>query len=178
MTVERTRTPSDIKWLANELAAMAGEVERIDQEVKRLQARRRHLRIVQKALGGVAAMLAVPQLSEVVPPVRAHAHFRERGGLFGFVRAALQAAHPKAVDTLTMADLVIQHFGLTFATPRARQRFLHDSVGRTLNRLYQRDEVERLHDPTADRHLPGIWRWKAGALTLKGLRELSAEAEM
>jgi len=36
MSVPRTRPPSDIKWLANELAATKGELERIDEELARL----------------------------------------------------------------------------------------------------------------------------------------------
>lgn len=46
MTTTRTRTPSEIKWLANELAATKGELERIDDELARLRARRKRLKAV------------------------------------------------------------------------------------------------------------------------------------
>ena len=39
MTEQRTRTPPDIKWLANELAAVAGELETIEAEMTRLSVR-------------------------------------------------------------------------------------------------------------------------------------------
>lgn len=41
--LRRTRTPSDLKWTVNELAAVKGEIEHIDREVTRLKQRRARL---------------------------------------------------------------------------------------------------------------------------------------
>ncbi|MGH6639165.1 MAG: hypothetical protein ACREBY_11275 [Polaromonas sp.] len=41
----RIQTPPDIKWLANELAATAGEMERIDEEMARLKKRQKRIRV-------------------------------------------------------------------------------------------------------------------------------------
>lgn len=155
---------------------MAGELERIDEEVARLQARRRHLITVQAALGGVARLLVVPHLPQVVPAVRAHHGFGTRGNLWNFIRQCLQAASPAALDTRTLATLVIDHFGLVFAMPKERQRFLHHSVGRTLNKLLARGEVERVSDPVAARHLPGIWRWNTGVPEIAELQQNAPRA--
>lgn len=46
---------------------------------------------------------------------------------------------------------------------------LHTSVGRTLNKLLVRGEVERLSDHTVARNLPSIWRWRTGPDSLEAL---------
>jgi hypothetical protein len=178
MNMPRSRTPSNIKWLANELAATAGALDRIDAELALLQAQRARLVSVRSALVEVAEMLAVPRLAEAVPPVRAADTFGARGNLRNYIRGALQAAHPAALDTVSLAKSVAAHFGLTFASPRQQQRFRHHSVTRTLHKLLARDEVERVADPmTPNPLLPrptaaGIWRWKVHAPPLSELHRL------
>jgi hypothetical protein len=51
---------------------LAGEMEKIDLEVKRLTGRRAAIAEKHGALAKVAALAEVPQLPDVVPPVRAH----------------------------------------------------------------------------------------------------------
>lgn len=148
---------------------MAGELERIDETIARLTARRAHLVAVQGALGGVAELMEAPQLPSVIPSVRAHTTFGARGRLRNYLRECLRVAAPAPMDTRTLAALVIDHFGLSFPNAKERQRFLHTSVGRTLNKLLARDEVERLSDHTVARNLPSIWRWKTGPDSLEAL---------
>jgi hypothetical protein len=174
MSTIRTRTPPTVKWLANELAAMAGELERIDEELVRLQARRAHIVAVRAAMGGVADLLVVPQLAGAVPAVRAHTTFGDRGSLRNVVRACLREAHPAPVDIRAVTAVVVEHFELTFASLKERQRFQHHSVGRTLHRLFERGEVERVSDPRVTRHLPSIWRWKVEGGTLDELAQRAA----
>jgi hypothetical protein len=45
----RTRTRSDVKWLINQVAALAGELERIDVEMARFKQRRKALERSHKA---------------------------------------------------------------------------------------------------------------------------------
>lgn len=56
----RTRTSSEVKWLANELAAVKGELERIDEALSRLLARKERLLAVQRAMSNVADQLPSP----------------------------------------------------------------------------------------------------------------------
>ena len=153
---------------------MAGELERIDEELERLQARRAHIVAVRAALGGVANMLVVPQLEGAVPAVRAHTTFGDRGSLRTVIRECLKAAYPAPVDIRAVSAVVVEHFGLTFASAKEQQRFQHHSVGRTLHRLFERGEVERVSDPLVTRHLPSIWRWKVEVGTLEELAQQAA----
>lgn len=77
----RTRTKPEVKWLANELAAVKGELERIDEALSRLHARKSKLLAVQVALSDVAGQLTIPELPAVVPAVRAHERYGARGNL-------------------------------------------------------------------------------------------------
>lgn len=176
MTPRRTRTPSDVKWLANELAATAGELERVEEELARLRARREQLRAVHQALSATAGVLRLPTLAEAVPPVRPHPARGGRGAIVDFVRATLREAYPQAVDTLELTEQVVQHLGLSFATYQARSHFRKTTVTRTLGRLMAYGEVERLHDFSLLPNSPGVWRWKVAAPTLKELAELAAQA--
>lgn len=78
----RTRTSSEVKWLANELAAVKGELERIDEALSRLLARKERLLAVQRAMSDVAGQLTIPELPTVVPAVRAHERYGARGNRF------------------------------------------------------------------------------------------------
>lgn len=165
----RTRTRSEVKWLANELAAVAGELERVDEALRRLQARKEHLLGVHAALSDVAGLLTVPELPAVVPAVKAHRDLGGRGSLRNCIREALKAAYPQALDTLALTEVVAASFGLTFPNAKARQRFRKYSVNHTLQKLHARGEVERLHDVRVTPNSVGAWRWKAQVPTLDEL---------
>lgn len=81
MTEIRTVTRPDIKWLANELAATSGELERIDDELTKLTARRRRLEAVHLALSEVGGMVGILDLARMVPSVRVHGRYGGRGRL-------------------------------------------------------------------------------------------------
>jgi hypothetical protein len=166
----RTRTRSEVKWLANELAAVTGELERIEVELARLQARKEHLLGVRAALSAVAGLLTVPELPSVVPAVKTHRDLGGRGSLRNCIREALKAAHPQALDTLALTEVVVARFGLTFPNAKARQRFRKYSVNHTLQKLQARGEVERLHDFRVTPNSVGAWRWRVQVLTLDELR--------
>lgn len=171
----RTRTKPEVKGLANELAAVKGELERIDEALSRLHARKSKLLAVQVALSDVAGQLTIPELPAVVPAVRANERYGARGNLRNLLREMLQKAYPLAVDTLSMTDAVVARFGLTFPNAKARQRFRKYSVSNTLLKLFDRGEVERVHDFRALPNSVGAWRWKVEAPTLDQLRRDGAD---
>lgn len=55
----RTNTPPAIKWLANEIAVMKGELDRIDAEVAHLAGRRAQVQAVLNALENVSAQVTL-----------------------------------------------------------------------------------------------------------------------
>ncbi|MCK7495809.1 MAG: hypothetical protein MZW92_36195 [Comamonadaceae bacterium] len=98
-----------------------------------------------QATAAVAAMASVPDLPEMVPPVRAHTRYGGRGNLRNFLREALRAAFPGAVDSRTLGDMAVRHFWATFESDRQRQYFRRKLVPHALRKLVVRGEVERLH---------------------------------
>lgn len=160
-----------MKWLANELAAVAGELERVDEALRRLQARKERLLGVHAALSDVAGLLTVPELPAVVPAVRAHSRYGKRGALRALLRELLRAAYPGAVDTLALTEAAVRRFGLTFPNAEERSLFRSESVGKALRRLCERGEVERLHDIRVTPNSVGAWRWKVEAPSLEELRD-------
>lgn len=175
MTV-RSRTPSEVKWVANELAAVMGELERIDEELARLAARRAYLIKVRSALVEVGAVNQAPGLDGLVSPVRAQEQYGGRGVLRNWLRRLLKEAAPAAVDTRTMVRLAEETFGLHFASYRERDRFRKNALTRALRAMLDFGEVERVHDTKAAAGSAGVWRWKA-APSADALRRAARQAE-
>lgn len=155
----RQRTPSGLKWVANELFAIAGELERIDEQLAPLMARRARLELEREALNQVGAVMGVAELQAIAAAVRVHKAYGGRGFLADWVRETLKAAAPKPVDTRTLALLAQEHFKLDLPTPEARAQYRHNSLGRAVRKLLSLGQVERLHDPEGAQG-PGLWRWK------------------
>ena len=175
MSAPRTRTPPDIKWLANELAATAGELERLDVELVRIQTRQKHLQKTYLAMSQVAVQLQVPQLPYVMPKVKPHYGYGKRGNLRNWLENLLRSAAPRGVATATALDMAQQAFGLEFSTPLARTKFLRNSLTRQLRVFVAEGLVERLHDPLGPCVLQGIWRWRS---EIPSVQELAVQVEL
>jgi hypothetical protein len=145
MTVQRTRTRPEIKWLANELAATAGELERIDEQMRRMSARKVRLLAVHAALSAVAGQMAVSELPNLVPNVKAHGLYGGRGNLKRWVEQMLQAVQPDAIDTVALAARAAEVFGLELGTSKEMARFRQNCIGGVLRKLLAEGLVERLH---------------------------------
>lgn len=164
-------TRPDIKWLANELAATAGELERIDEELVRLAARRAHLEEVRRALSQVSGLVGAPALEMSVPAVRAHGKYGGRGQLRSWLKRLLQEAAPGAVDTPTMVRLAEDAFNLSLASNEERDRYRKNCLTRQLRWFLEKDLVERVHDVRAAAGSVGVWRWKTTVPTIGELAE-------
>lgn len=171
MTV-RTRTPSDLKWVANELAAVMGELERLERLVLHLGARRKQLERMRDSLTQVGTMLGAGPLVALVPSVQVHRPYGRRGTLVAWLAEVLQAAAPGAVSTASLVTMAERQYCLELPTPAARDEYRKNVLGRALRKLLVRDLVERLHDPFSTRG-PGLWRWKTHVQTLEEVRALA-----
>lgn len=176
MTVSRTRTASEVKWVANVLAATQGEIDRIDEQIARLTVRKTQLLAERDALTCVAYQLAVPDISGMAAPVRPHGDYGGRGELINFLRASIQSVYPAAVDTLTLADLTMRHFGLSFPNSIEQRRWVHGSIGRALNKLLQRGSIERIRHPGAGNATPTAWKQLVDSPSLEELRRFDEAA--
>lgn len=177
----RTRTRPEVKWLANELAAVKGELERIEEALARLHARKSKLLVVQVALSDVAGQLTIPELPTVVPAVRAHERYGARGNMRNLLRGILRKAYPQGVSTSTLADAVIETFGLRITGPKERKRLVDNSIRSALTKLHTQGEIEPIHarnQPGGRLGLAvqsGVWRWKVDAPSLEELHRSTTE---
>ena len=170
----RTRTAPEVKWVANEMAAVRGELVRIEGSMARLVQRRSKLQEDLAALELVAAQLAsVPPVARDAT-VRGHGRYGGRGALRGWLRQVLQQAYPRALDSLSLAEQAITVFGLQFTSTRERYRFTTDHLGSALRKLVEYGEVERIHDVSRPTNRIGVWRWKMPDCSLDALRERHA----
>jgi hypothetical protein len=168
-----TRTRPDIKWLINEAAMLKGELERIDQEMARLE---EHRKDVEKARAACERALAyvVQQAVGGLPTVHAHRSYGKRGDLQRFLAATLKAAAPAQFRTTELADLALAHFDLRMSSPAELYYFHNNTVGRALRRLLALGLIERLTTKHRVERALGTWRWKTEVATLGQLERLAA----
>lgn len=142
------------------MAAIAGELERVDEQLERLKTHRAQLEVQRASLSQVGAVMGVADLLALMPALRVHKAYGGRGFLADWIRELLKAAAPSAVDMHTLALLAEQHFRLEFPTPGDRDLYRMNSLGRAVRKLVARGTVERLHDPHCACS-PALWRWKS-----------------
>lgn len=178
----RTKTDPEVKWVANELAAVTGELHRLDELLERLAKHRQSLLERQAALSTVANLVGVLQRMPEVPVVCPQGRFGARGALRNLIRATLRQAYPQGVTTSILADLVIETFNLPVAAPKERKRLIDNTIRDALKKLHNRGEIEPMHLQTRTGARvgliagSGIWRWKAATPTLEELRLSAGQA--
>jgi len=173
MTAER-HTPPVTKWLANEIAVLRGELQQIDDSLRRLHRRRQQVAETLQALSTTAALLSTPQLDKCVPPVQAHRLYGGRGNLREFIVRALHE-FPEGLTTVVLVRMATEVFGLRLETGAERKRFHNGSLGRALRKMEKLGLVERLPLSDAQPTPQVLWRWRAECLTLDALREMTEE---
>lgn len=165
-----------MKWLANELSVLAGEMQKIDAQVAMLLEKRAKLEAARDALGRVARLMELPAaLPDLVPPVRAFMPLGKRGSLRNFIRHELRAAYPGSIDTVSLAEKALERFSLRFATLVEFQRFRNRQVLKTLQKLTDAGEVEALHERRPGVNIVGVWRWRVDRPSIVDLLAMSAD---
>ena len=132
-----TKTPPTEKWLLNERAVIAGELQAIEAELERLIVRKAYLHKLLTALDEVYSLV-----TPVVSPV-----------------TAFEDATVWALDTAALTLAAEEAFGLVHATPAQRGKFRNNSLRTALRTLLAQGEAERLHDYKGVPHRAGVWRW-------------------
>lgn len=163
-----TRTRPDVKWLINEVAMLAGELQRVDKEVARLA---EHRVTVEQAHRACLQTLAVvtEALPLRLPTVQQHRPYGGRGALRRLLLGALREVAPKALDTNQLTQLAVQGLGLAFPSPAALTLFKKGTVGRTLRFFCQQGVIDRIDIPAPGPTNVGYWRWKAQLPTIDAL---------
>ena len=164
----RQRTPPEIKWLANELAATRGQMEQLDRDISAMKARRKRLKATYEAMAQVAAQWNAARLPELVPTVTPHSdRYGGRGQLRAFLRETVKAAYPNAIDSLTLMEMTIRRFGLALSAPKLRTRYYDNTLRRQLLALADAGCMERV---LVNGPVRTGWRWKADAPSLEQLK--------
>jgi hypothetical protein len=167
-TLVRTRTRPEIKWLANELAATRGEVERLDAEIALLEDRKKRLLDAYAAMAQVAGQMGALELPNLVPTVTPHdSRYGGRGRLRGLLKDTLKAAYPRPIDSRALLELAVQTFGLEFSTPAAKIRYYDNTFRRQLLALTEQGLLERV---AVQGLVKTGWRWRVDAPALDELR--------
>ncbi len=171
----RQRTPPVVKWVANELAALKGEVADLDQRIAQLQARRNAVYSKVEALSQVFGTVAPDLPLTLVPAVHAHGPYGGRGNLRAWLKQTLEAAYPQAVTMDALIAGAESAFGLQLDSVAERTRFRKNSMGRALRKALDAGEVERLHpQEPGGLVVSGAWRWRPPN---QALTELQAAAK-
>lgn len=173
-----TRTPPDIKWLLNERAALAGEVEKALAKQTVLAHKRDRL---QNQLAGVLKAMERSQVAQARSQASLDAldatmsivnkgvnpgaggsvwawagKYGSRGCLGEYIAQVLEGAAPEPVTTTVLINLASRQFGVVLTTPAERRSF-RKSVSSALTSLLKRKLIEAVHDRREGSH--GLWRW-------------------
>ena len=195
---EAKTTPPDLKWLLNERAAIAGEVQKIATQcehwdTKLAEAERRYQEVVkehtavalplkEELLRNQVVLQALDKtLSLAYKNVRCDAggvvsawagRYGERGALTQFVQETLIQVAPESLCVRDVMYACVLRFGLNLPTP-ADRKSLKFSVRSTLSTLRDRGLVEKV---TANGPgYPSFWR-AANRFGAASLRKQAAKA--
>lgn len=162
----RQQTPSDIKWLVNELAAARGELARLGTEVELAKSQLERAQADQARQAALCSSLEqVLSLSSVVPLgtgafiVTVHKKYGGRGKLRLWLKDALREAHPYAPTGVELFERAIPVFGLEFTSPGARAAYYRNTIHRQLYHFAELGLVQRVE--VVEGAIRVRWRWAA-----------------
>lgn len=160
--MSRRRARSEVKWLANEAAALAGELERIDAEMAHLSKQRQAVEQAHEAcVRTLTIVFNDPTSDALLPSVHVHRSYGKRGRLRQFIRETLKDAAPAHVGTDELVSRVIRHLGLAFDTSEELRLFKNNSFTRALRHLEVEGTVEAIGSRVGGLNHFGAWRWES-----------------
>ena len=190
----REKTPPDVKWLLVERATIAGNIVNMEKcfaELKaELVAQRASLADAERKCAAFPSKIAhtkqtltaldtVIRLTDVRVNriaggiVRAHnPRYQRRGALKELIISAIKAAGDVGIRSHSIANLVVDHFELTFASKAEFVRFKANSVQSRIKFLHHEDLIE-LAPSNANTSARCFWRWKNHTQTFATLAEQS-----
>lgn len=194
----RVQTPSDLKWLLNERAALEGQAQlaserqsTLERQVARLSLElqeasseltqtRDSASAIADRIGALDATIRLmyPGVNPAAAGcVRAWAgRYGERGALTEFVREHLRALSPYASLAADIQRHAVEHFGLVLSTPLERSRF-KCSLRTVLRQLRDQHGVLETLENWQGRRSQPLWRWKQSTPALDALRQAALAAE-
>ena len=174
----QTRTPPHIKWLLNERAALAGELERIQSAIPQLESRQaklikqlqkctQHLESRRQRQPEAAARIEALERTilmfddRVAPTAGGVIHawadrYGKRGAQIDFVVSCLKQAGSGTLSTTELTNRAVAKFGLIFEFPIDRRSFGQRiaSICRNLRNEGRIEQIKGLRKSDM-----GSWRW-------------------
>ena len=155
---------------------LCGEIQRTEDEIRRLQESLPGLRTKVDALDSTLRLLEPRVLPEAGGVVRAvGGRYGRRGGLKDYIVRKLGEVGESGIDTTALAQFTAHYFGLHFSGQDEFSRFCVRSVTPTLKKLREDGLAERISKATLGPY-PAVWRLKGTPPTLSELAAL-AKAE-
>lgn len=129
-------TPSALKWLAENRARTANELEQVQSIVHEVAAK---AAVLEQDLAALDRSLRVFDSrinpSDIEPVNGWRGNYGKRGELRKFILETLKSHYPDWMGTNVVGALVIAHFGLTFELPKVRADWYAGSFRGTLKKL-------------------------------------------
>lgn len=171
------KVPSYLKGLAETRARAAGDIEHLSKLKAQIDER---IAEAQQTLESCDVLIRKfdKRLDPTkIEPIRAQkGRYGTRGGLRNGIVRILEAAYPRALPTDELGLALQFEFDIEFLLPTEHRDWLHNSVGKQLQRLVAEGILERLHELTTI-GVTGRWRWKpTTGSSLDGLRAQAEEA--
>jgi len=174
--VQRRRTSPQAKWLANELAALRGELAQIKQKQSELAGREARLNHRIGCLELVLAPLPIPSGTSLPGVIRARTRFGARGSLNAALLACLEVAGLTGVSTVALREAIAHHFRLQ-VNDRTEREHLRSLIARRLRHLLDAGSVERLDPPGRTKSNETVhWRLPQRVSSLRDLTVQAAQA--
>lgn len=193
----RQRTPSDLKWLLAERAALAGELchlqhqvrlavieyelaeawfHRLTRERQTLEARQADVAERRNALDAVLGLTHPSVNPAAGGQVRANSgRWGGRGALTAFLCETLQAAAPQALPTAVLLTCALAHSGIEPSNAEERKR-LYFVLRKRLKGLRDKHGLLDSSRSGDGYHDDVLWRWKQPT-SLDRLRALAEATE-
>lgn len=161
------RTPSTIKWLLTERAALVGEQEKLAKQIGRLQQRAQELASKVAALD-VTLELVAPEVSPTAGGALKvwSGRWGEYGALTSFIHSRIKEAGAVGLETRHLSLMACAHFDIEVTSSKELRSLQRNAVYPVLKQGRE-DGLLVSQVLQGGRYANAIWRWADCLKTLK-----------
>lgn len=170
------KTPSALKWLAEERGRAAQELADLDRVLAEASRRRSALADDVAAIDRTIGRFDDAIDPNSIAPVRTNGRYGTRGAFREALLRILAEHSPSALSTDVIALIVLSKFPQTFDTKDEYRRWWRNSLATAFRHMAMEGKVEREHETAFTTGEMGRWRLARPKVTsLADLRALAAE---
>jgi hypothetical protein len=169
------KTPSALKWLAEERGRTAQELADLERVLAEASRRRAALSDDLAAIDRTIARFDESIDPKAIAPVRTNGRYGSRGTFLEVLLDILAKHAPLALSTGVIALAVLARFPQSFDTKDEYRRWWRNSLATALRHMAMEGKVEREHEATFTTGEMGRWRLARPKVTsLADLRALAS----